>query len=72
MIDRRYDSEDDEIAALAVAALNAAQRLAMSSGEPIVIVENRQLVRIESGKRTVLMELPPRQKVESRVKRATK
>ncbi len=53
--------DDEEVAQMAVAALNAATRRAIESGLPIVVREGDELVEIGPQGRTVLKRLPPRQ-----------
>jgi hypothetical protein len=65
------DPQEDEVAPMAVQALNAAQRRAIHSGCSVIVVENGELVRIDSLGKTVLKKLPPRRKVSVRIKRAS-
>lgn len=64
------DSDEEEVALLAVQALTAAHRRAVQSGRPVLVVENGELVRIGPLGRTVVKTLPPRHKVLDRIKRA--
>jgi hypothetical protein len=65
------DPQEAEVTHLAVQALTAAQQRAIHSGRSVLVVENGELVRIESPDRTVLKKLPPRRKVSVRTKRAS-
>jgi 20S proteasome alpha/beta subunit len=62
------DAEHAEIVKLAVAALNAATKRALESGQPVVLLKGCDLVRIENGVETVIKTLPPCQKVTVRTK----
>jgi hypothetical protein len=66
------ESEDEETARVEVEALDEASRRPLASRQPVVIVENDQLVRITPSGKTVLKNLPPRQKVSVRTKWASK
>ena len=66
-----FDPDDEQVAEVAVAALNAAHRRAVDSGRPMVVLIGDELVRITAAGRTVLKKLPPRLKVAVRTKRAS-
>ena len=67
-----FDSEADEaeVIRMALDALNAAQRRALGSGRPVVMVKDGNLVRVEGANVTVLETLPPRRIVSIRSKQA--
>lgn len=60
------DIEDADVPALAVAALNAAQRNAMESGHTIVFVRGNLLIEKGPDGEKVLKTLPPRRIVTER------
>ena len=61
---------DDDIPAMAVNALAAAQRRAMSSGREVIFVKGRQLFRLTpDGKRQVIGQVSGPVKVQETVKR---
>jgi 20S proteasome alpha/beta subunit len=68
-----FESEldDEEVVQMAVQALAAASQRASASGCPVVVVVDRQIVRRDASGTTVLEQLPPRQTVSVRVKKAT-
>ena len=72
MADIELDSQEAGITQLAVQALTAANRRAIDSGRSVLIVVNDTLVRIGSSGSTVIKKLPPRRRVNMRVKRASK
>lgn len=51
--------EDADVPVRAVQALNDATRKALEAGQPVVMVRDRQLIRIVGGVVEVLKELPP-------------
>lgn len=51
---------DEDISAEALQALTQASLNAQASGEPLVVLEGRTLVRISAEGRETLRELPPR------------
>jgi hypothetical protein len=63
--------QDDAVAQAALAALSLAQRKALESGRPVVLLVGRKLVRLSAdGHSVVLKELPGRQRVMNRTKHA--
>jgi 20S proteasome alpha/beta subunit len=66
------ERDDEEVAQMAVQALAAASQRAIASGFPVVAVVDRRVVRRDASGTTVLEQLPPRQTVNERFKRATK
>lgn len=71
MTDNESDQQDAEVVQLAVDALSAAQRRALDSGRPVVLVVKGDLVRVEPGGSFLLKQLPPRRQVFSRNKQAS-
>jgi hypothetical protein len=63
------DSQESDVPALAVRALKAAQTRARQAGRPLVLVVNRQLVRVANGQTSVLKVLPARRNVGRRTLR---
>jgi len=55
--------DDEEVAEMAVAALNSASRRAIDSGFPVIVRIGDELVEVGPQGRTVLKHLQPRQKV---------
>ncbi len=66
------DSNEADVTESAVQALNIATRRAIHSGLPILVVIDSTLVRLDLSGMTVVRKLPPRRKVATRLKRASK
>jgi hypothetical protein len=63
------DRQDDDVPALAVKALAAAQRRARLAGHARVLVRDGQLIRVEGDAVTILKRIPARKKVQFRAPR---
>jgi hypothetical protein len=57
------EPDDDDVPEMALAALAEAQRRALASGRPVVLVRDGRLVRIQGDTVTVLRTMPPRKTV---------
>jgi 20S proteasome alpha/beta subunit len=67
-----FDSKEDEeeVIQMALQALREANERAKKSGRELVFVRNGELVRSGPNGITVLRKLPPRRKVNGRIRRA--
>ena len=72
MTDLDSEADEAEVIRMALKALSAAQRRALESGRPVVMVKDGNLVRVEGANVIVLKTLPPRRKITIRVKQAKK
>ncbi len=72
LLDQIEADDERDVPNEALQALSNATRRAMDSGQPVVMVVDGSLVRIEPSGTTVLQVLPPRRKVTERIKRASK
>jgi hypothetical protein len=58
------EPQESDVPALALLALKAASEATQAAGHPrIVVLQNRQLVRIDGETITVLKQLPPRPQI---------
>ena len=62
------DLQDADVPIQAVKGLNEASSRARSSGRPVVVVRQRQLIQVSAAGTIVLKELPARRKVAVRQK----
>jgi hypothetical protein len=66
------DAQEKGVPEQALHALSDANQRAKDSGRSVLMVVKRSLVRMEPSGSTVLKILPPRRKVATRIKRASK